>query len=422
MSEEIPEPESTEAVEIAAPPPSPADLPLIRLDETASSRVRGGTPSLELKDVEAPDGLAGGDAFRLIDPSGVDIAFAIADPENECLRVLPLLADESGRLFDFGFFRKRIRRALSWRKRLELVADDSAYRLVNAEGDDLSGFVVDVYSRHAIVYTFSEAYDRWAETMAKALLAEKVCDTVVRKVRPSGETPVGRVEFRQFSEESPPRTAVVVEDDAKYEVHLQGGLNTGLFCDMRDVRRAIRPLAPNQRVLNLFAYTGSFSVAAALAGAKSVTTVEFAGGVVEWAKTNFALNELPVDGRQFRFVKADVFEFLKTARRKEEAWDLIILDPPISTNAPGRKWFLKSDYDRLIAHALRVLAPGGVIVVAANTVQSRPEGVEKHIKEAAKATGRRLRLLDSFGLPADFPTQMIHPLGRYLKVFFLLSE
>jgi 23S rRNA G2069 N7-methylase RlmK/C1962 C5-methylase RlmI len=69
-----------------------------------------------------------------------------------------------------------------------------------------------------------------------------------------------------------------------------------------------------------------------------------------------------------------------------------------------------------------VLAPGGIIVVAANTVQSRPEGVEKHIREAAKTTGRRLRFLDSFGLPADFPTQMIQPLSRYLKVFFLWAE
>src|SRR5262249_43939877 len=160
----------------------------------------------------------------------------------------------------------------------------------------------------------------------------------IGKVRPSGETPVGRMEFRTFSPEPPPRTTVVVEDNAKYEVHLTGGLNTGLFCDMRDVRRAIRPLSPNQRVLNLFAYTGSSSVAAALAGAKSVTTVEFAGGVVEWAKTNFALNELPTNDRHFKFTKADVFEFLKQARRHDDQWDLIILDPPISTNAPGRKW------------------------------------------------------------------------------------
>lgn len=428
MTDELePAPEGADlaaTAEFTLPPETrelPTDLPLLELDEAVAGRVRGGTPTLDLK--EFADQIANGaQDFRLLDHEKRDIAFAIADPENDCLRILPLLPEESGRPFDFGFLRKRVKRAFAWRKRIDLVADDSAYRLINAEGDDLSGFVVDVYARHAIIYTFSQAYDRWAETLAKALLAEKVCDTVIGKVRPSGETPVGRMEFKQFSPDPTPKTVVVTEDDAKYEVHLQGGLNTGLFCDMRDVRRAMRPLAPNQRVLNLFAYTGSFSVAAALAEAKSVTTVEFAGGVVEWSKTNFTLNDLPVDDRRFRFVKADVFEFLKQARRKEEAWDLIVLDPPVSTNAPGRKWFLKSDYDRLIAHALRVLAPGGIIIVAANTVQSRPEGVEKHIKEAAKATGRRLRLLDSFGLPADFPTQMIHPLARNLKVFFLWAE
>lgn len=397
--------------------------PTLRLNEASAGRVRGGTPFLEPDDAEKPlDPAIAGQAFRLIDAADNSVGYAIADSENKCYRVLPLLPDEQDRPLDFGFFRKRIRRAFAWRKRLDLVSDESAFRLINGEGDDLSGFIVDIYARHAVVYTFSSAFDGWAELLAKALLAEKVCDTVVGKVRPSGDTPVGRVEFRVLSEEQPPRTVVVSEDDAKYEVHLLGGINTGLFCDMRDVRRAVRPLSANQRVLNLFAYTGSFSVVAALSGAKSVTTVEFAGGVVEWAKTNFALNELPTDGRQFKFVKADVFEFLKQARRRGEAWDLIILDPPISTNAPGRKWFLKSDYDRLIAHALRVLAPGGIAVVAANTVQSRPEGVEKHIREAAKATGRRLRFLDSFGLPADFPTQMIQPLSRYLKVFFLWAE
>jgi 23S rRNA (cytosine1962-C5)-methyltransferase len=405
-------------------PTPPSDgYPTLRLDEAAAGRVRGGTPFLEADVAGKPlDASIAGQAFRLIDVADNSVGYAIADPENKCYRVLPLLPDEQDRPLDFGFFRKRIRRAQAWRKRLDLVSDESAYRLINAEGDDLSGFIVDVYARHAVIYTFSTAFDGWAELLAKALLAEKVCDTVVGKVRPSGETPVGRLEYRTLSEEQPPRAVLIAEDDAKYEVHLLGGLNTGLFCDMRDVRRAIRPLSPNQRVLNLFAYTGSFSVVAALTGAKSVTTVEFAGGVVEWAKTNFTHNEIPTDGRQYKFVKADVFEFLKQARRKDEAWDLIILDPPISTNAPGRKWFLKSEYDRLIAHALRVLAPGGIIVVAANTVQSRPEGLEKHIRDAAKATGRRLRFLDSFGLPADFPTQMIQPLSRYLKVFFLWAE
>jgi len=415
--------ESTPTAPVESVVRSTDDSHTIRLDDANAGRVRGGTPFLERGAIDAPlEPATAGVAFRLIDAADNPAGYAIADPDNDCFRVLPLLPDEQARPLDFGFFRKRIRRALSWRKRLDLVSKESAYRLINGEGDDLSGFIVDVYARHAVVYTFSPAFDAWADILAIALLAEDVCDTVVGKVRPSGETPVGRVEARQLSPESPPRTVVVAEDDAKYEVHLLGGINTGLFCDMRDVRRAIRPLSPNQRVLNLFAYTGSFSIVAALSEARSVTTVEFAGGVVEWSKTNFALNELPTNDRQFKFVKADVFEFLKQARRKQEAWDLIILDPPIVTNAPGRKWFLKSDYDRLIAHALRVLAPGGVIVVAANTVQSRPEGVEKQIREAAKATGRRLRLLDAFGLPADFPTQMIHPLSRYLKVFFLWAE
>jgi 23S rRNA (cytosine1962-C5)-methyltransferase len=203
---------------------------------------------------------------------------------------------------------------------------------------------------------------------------------------------------------------------------LQGGLNSGLFCDMRDVRSQLRSWAKGRHVLNLFAYTGSFSLVAAMSGAKSVTSVDFAGGVLEWAKHNFQKNNLSPNDRRWRWIRADVFDFLKTSRRKSQTWDLIILDPPGTTSVPGRKWNLKSDYHRLIALALRVLAVEGILIVAANTRQSRPEGIEKHIREAAQICGRRLRLVSSMGLPADFPTQMIYPESRYLKVFVLHSE
>ncbi len=207
----------------------------------------------------------------------------------------------------------------------------------------------------------------------------------------------------------------------KYEVHLTGGINTGLFLDMREVRRSLRPWLRGQSVLNLFSYTGSFSMLSVREGAKSITSVDFAQGVLDWTKTNLSLNEIPLS-KTIRFERDDVFEYLKTARRHDQMFDVIILDPPAKTTVPNKRWYIKSDYGRLIAHALKVLSPGGLLVVAASCIASRPEKIESQIREAARETQRRLRLVGAPGLPADFPTQMIQPSARHLKCFFLMAD
>src|SRR5690606_1797879 len=142
-------------------------------------------------------------------------------------------------------------------------------------------------------------YDRYLGWLATAIETQLRVRSVIHKVRPPGGAPSGRVGYSQLTAEVPPREIHVVEHGLKYEVHLLGGVNTGLFTDMREVRSAFAAYAPGRRVLNTFAYTGSFSVVAAKAGAKTVTTVDFASGVLQWTKTNFNLNELPTNKHQF---------------------------------------------------------------------------------------------------------------------------
>lgn len=387
------------------------------LPEPWPGRVHGGAPAIELQELDGFPEVQSGDAVSLRDQEGRQVGIGIADPANGVLRTLPAAPMER---LDDAFFQKRIQAAAQLRRRLGLVGPQSAYRLINAEGDGLSGMLVEIYAEHALIYTYSDAYDAYLPAIATALESELGVRSVIQKERPPGGPPSGRVPFSQLTAEVPPRELHVVENGLLYEVHLQGGVNTGLFCDMRDVRRAFASFAPGRRVLNTFAYTGSFSVVAAKAGAKTVTTIDFASGVLQWAKTNFKLNDLSTS--RHPFVRGDVFEYLKNARRKGETFDAIILDPPATTTVPGRRWFLKSDYDRLIAHALRVTASGGLLVVAASSVDSRPEKLEKQIREAARDVNRRLTLVQTFGLPADFPTQMIHPQSRYLKCYFLIAD
>ena len=392
----------------------------LRLDERWSARVAGGLPFIELAELpDLPAGLGRGEAVSLTDPEERPIGFGLFDPDNGLLRTLP--ADPSEQL-DLGFFTRRIDAAFALRQRLGLVDPESAYRLVNGEGDGLAGFLVDIYAGYAIIFTYSDGFDHYVRLLADALDAVLQPIATIAKVRPPGETPTGRVGVTRLSDSDPPRQLVVVEEGVRYEVHLLGGINSGLFCDMREVRKAFGQLAPGCRVLNTFSYTGSFSVVAALAGAESVTSVDFAAGVLHWSKTNFELNGLAPNDSRFRFVRGDVFDFLKTARRKDRLYDAIVLDPPASSAVPGRRWHMKSDYDRLIGHALPLLAPGGLLVVAASSFGSRPDKLENQIRSAARDRGRRLALLQSFGLPPDFPTQMIHAQHRYLKCYFLKAD
>jgi 23S rRNA (cytosine1962-C5)-methyltransferase len=401
--------------------PTDAEATVVTLGDPWAGRVAGGVPHLELVELAGslPEMLQAGQAVALQSDAAGRLGYGLVDPDNGVIRVLPAKSRES---FDPSFVAHRVVAAAELRRRLGFVTRDLAYRLVNAEGDGLSGFVVDVYAQHAVIYAPSAALEPYVDWLAAAVVSELSPPSVIAKIRPATPTPKSRIPFRVCHGASPPDRLVITENDVRYEVHLTGGLNTGLFCEMRDVRRALGPWVAGRRVLNTFSYTGSFSVVAALAGARSVVSVDFAAGALAWSKTNFQLNGLDPNSRRFAFVRADVIEFLKSERRKGRKYDVILLDPPAATAVPTRRWYLESDYDRLIGHALGALAEKGMVMAAASSVRSRPEKLENQIRAAARDHHRRLRLVGSFALPPDFPTQMIHPQSRFLKCFFLVAD
>ena len=394
-----------------------SDVAELNLLAPWSGRVRGGVPDIPLKELEGWTAPAGA-PVRLLD-EGEPIGFGLPDPANRVLRVLPAEAHEE---FGPDLLRRRLERAVALRYRLGLAEDGVAYRLVHEAGDGLPGFWIDVYGPFALVQAFSDDLREVGRDLARALAEVIRLDGILLKVRPPGDTPSGQVPYEVVVGVEPPKALTVTDLGVSYEVHLTGGLNTGLFLDTRDVREVFAAFCDSSRVLNLFSYTGSFSVVAALSDAESVTSVDFAKGTLEWSKANFALNDLKPDAAAHKFVRADVFDWLKEDRRKGGRYDLILIDPPTSTNVPGKRWFLKTDYDRLIALALRVAAPGAVVVVVASSRQSRPDKLESQIRAAARDRGRRLSLLQSVGLPADFPTPMIHAPSRYLKCYVLQAD
>lgn len=197
----------------------------------------------------------------------------------------------------------------------------------------------------------------------------------------------------------------VREGDLRFKVDLAAHLDTGLYMDHRDTRVRVRQEAAGKRFLNLFAYTGSFTVAAARGGARSTTTVDLSNTYVDWAEENLRLNGFE-PGPQHRFVRADVLQWLAAPEREQEAYDLIVLDPPpFSTSKKMQRSFnVQRDHPRLLLEVGSLLTPTGVLYFSTNYLGFR--------LEPDKVPGARFEELTPGSLPEDVHFKESHRLWR----------
>jgi 23S rRNA (cytosine1962-C5)-methyltransferase len=373
-------------------------------------------PQLPISDVESTRDLEPGRPVRLLDDRGETRAIGVADPENELVRVWS--HGEAARAPDAAFVRAKLAAALDLRRTLGLADGQSAYRLFNAEGDGLSGLAADVYGPFAVVTALSRGLVGHARLLAQCALellpaaGLPLTGAVLKtRLKGSGNTPERAKD--DVVGETPPEKLVVRESGIPYEVHLRGGINVGLFTDMREHRAGLARFVRGKRVLNTFAYTGALSVAAARAGAAAVTSVDLAAGPLAWARANFALSGL--DATAHRWEVSDVFRFLEAERERRAAYDVVILDPPTVSGARASLWAQKRDYPDLIAAACAVLPEvGGHLWISSNT--HRGPSVLKHVDAGIALARRDAQLLELGGLPPDYPTPLNWPAARYLEV------
>lgn len=368
---------------------------------------RAGDLPLALCPVDAaiPDGAL----VTLAERSGRRLAVAVVDRDAACLRVMDT-ADGTGAL-DAAWAATRLDEARAIRDAHGLTGDDAAYRLLNGAGDLVPGVVIDVYGRFAVASALSSALVPVATTLADALVARGDVRGAVVKHRGRGRV-TGPVPM-QVRGEAPPERLVVREGALRFEVHLATGVNVGLFTDMRDERPVVGRLAAGRRVLNLFAYTGAFSVAALAGGAAHVTSVDLSDGVLAWARDHVTLNAL--DAARHTTVAADVAQFLAAAGERGDRFDVVLIDPPSYSAARGAGFAIDRDYPPIVEAACRVLAPGGDLWLASNTRGFSMTGAV----QAAVPAARRPRLVRSGGLPADYPTEPADVEARYLQTCLL---
>ena len=362
------------------------------------------------RDIKYDQPLVAGEHVQLVDDADNELGLAIADPENKKLRVLATPADGFPKI-DGALIAWRVERALAWRKQLGLPGPDHAYRLIHGAGDGLPGFACDVLGATAVVYAYAECLRGLGRQLGEAVAGFAKLDGAVVKLR------ARTAELEQdIVGKAPAEKAIVTEHGVPFEVHPLGGLNVGLFTDMREQRRGLARFASGKRVLNLFSYTGALSVACARAGAATVTSVDTSQGVQAWARGNFGRSGLS-DDKRYKFEVGDAVRFLARAAKDKERYDLVLIDPPTFSTARGTPWTLDRDYPELIGKAAAVIPTDGLLWIAANTHELG--SLAKLAHKGLRASGRTAAILEQGGLPPEYPTLAAQPQDRYLQICLL---
>lgn len=309
---------------------------------------------------------------------------------------------------------ERVRKAWTLREPLRDPAQDvSAYRWLYGESDGLPGVVVDLYGdvetgeQWAVLRTYSDSVER---------LKAWVVDALVEIAPLSGVIERGGSEPALLHGRRPPDEIVMAEHGARYEVDLLRGQKTGFFLDQRENRRTVGAWSRGRRVLNLFAYTGGFSVMAALGGAAHVTSVDSAAPAMAAAERNFRRNGIEPSAHEF--IVADCFDLLEKVHAEGRRFDLIVVDPPSFARSKAQLDGALHAYRRLNTLAMRCLAEDGLLASSSCTSQVSPKAFREMLADAAVDAKRRLLILHEAGQPLDHPVPVYFPEARYLK--FLL--
>jgi 23S rRNA (cytosine1962-C5)-methyltransferase len=332
-------------------------------------------------------------------------AYALWDPGSPlALRIFSHDAVPDERLIV-----ERVREAMELRRITGVVDRATAYRWIYGEGDRLPGIVVDRYGAFAVIATDGAAAETLVPWVVAGLRSVTPLTGILRKVR--GATDDERIDV--LFGRAPPRDLVVEENGLRFRANLWEGQKTGLFLDQRDNRRIIESLSSGRRVLNLFGYTGAFSLYAARGGASHVTTVDVAGGALRDAAENFRLNALDPDAHAFLAV--DAFDYLGECAARRERFDLVVSDPPSFARNRAHRDRASKAYAKLHAAAIRVTEPGGLYAASSCTSQVDADAFRDTLAAAARATRRSLQIVHDAGHAADHPVLPAHPEGRYLK-------
>ncbi len=362
-----------------------------------------------------------GELVQLCDPQGRLLGTALLDPKE---RIVARMLEQGPMRLDRAWLQGRIEQAVALRNHHGRLVDTNAYRLVNSEGDGLSGLTVDRYDDFLMVQYFTRAWKPHLPLVVEVLQKLLQPKGIYAKFRPQQTRQLASGESKRYSKlmagEAAPKRLTVMENGLNFLVELEEGLNTGLFCDQRDNRADLMERVAGQEVLNLFAYTGAFSVAAAASGAKRVTSVDASSAYLDWARDNFSANRL--NPKRHDFLLGDCFEVLADLGRSGRRFDTVIMDPPSFSTVGKSRFTTSGGTADLVAAALDLLPRGGLLITSSNHQKVDLADYLKELRRGAVRGGCQLRVIQVVGQGADFPYPVTFPEGRYLKYVISVKD
>lgn len=363
-----------------------------------------------------PDNLTEGQLVRVIDHKGDFLAIGHYQIGSIAIRVLSFVE----RKIDNEFWKERLSEAFNMRCSIGLVGreDNNTLRLVHGEGDQLPGLIIDLYGKTAVMQAHSVGMHLYRKEIAAALI--DVCKGIIENVYYKSET---TLPFKADLHEKDGfiiggnEDNIAIEYGLKFHIDWLRGQKTGFFIDQRENRKLLEQYSIGKNVLNMFCYTGGFSVYALRGGATRVTSVDSSAKAIDLTRANAELN-FPGDSRHDAYAE-DAFKFLE---RAGDDYELIVLDPPAFAKHKGALRNALKGYTRLNAIAISKIRKGGIIFTF-----SCSQAVNKHhfrlaVFTAAAQAGRHVRILHQLHQPADHPINIYHPEGEYLKGLVLEVE
>ena len=371
------------------------------------------------------EGIEEGDTVRVVAHDGTFLAVGHYQIGSIAVRVLSF----EDIIIDGGFWRERLQKAYEVRKAIGVIRKPAAvsgmseninttYRLVHGEGDNLPGLVIDIYDDTAVMQAHSVGMHVNRQAVAEALadVMGKSLTAIYYKSETTLPYKANLGQENGFILGSTDNN-IAIENGLKFHIDWLKGQKTGFFVDQRENRALVEHYAKGRSVLNMFCYTGGFSVYAMRGGARLVHSVDSSAKAIELTKANVELN-FPNDERHEAYCE-DAFKYLD---EHDDTYDLIVLDPPAF--AKHRKALRNGlrGYTRLNVKGLQRIRHGGILFTFSCSQVVTKDNFREAVFTAAAQTGRRVRILHQLHQPADHPINIYHPEGEYLKGLVLYVE
>ncbi|ARJ39249.1 50S rRNA methyltransferase [Sporosarcina ureae] len=315
---------------------------------------------------------------------------------------------------DFDFFDQKMATAFERRDAYMKDPNTTAFRLFNGEGDGIGGVTIDYFDGYYMVSWYSEGIYAFRHHVYNVLDKRGGYKAVYEKKRFDSQGQY--VEQDDFVQGTPGDFPIIVKENGmNFAIDLNDGAMTGVFLDQRDVREAIRDnYSEGREVLNTFSYTGAFSVAAILGGAKKTTNVDLAKRSVAKTIEQFSVNGIDYEQQDIKVM--DVFDYFRYAKRHDMKFGLVVLDPPSFARSKKYTFSTAKDYPMLMKEAIAVTEKNGIIVASTNNASFSMKKFKGFIEQAFKETDMRYKVLEESSLPRDFRTPRDYPEFNYLKV------